>query len=158
MLVLIVFIAMEWALVGTAALMKARGEKHWYLAFIPFYGFFRMQRLTGEFRMLTIPVKKYGVMMTELFAVILLAWLFGEWGNAHLPAMSRESLEQILYLPYGVCIALIWAGQLKAAMKLFRMMRVEHYALYSLATALVVTAPIALVLCRKREIDYSISY
>ena len=158
MLLLIVFIAMEWVLAGTAALLKARGERRWYLALVPLYGFLLMRRVTGTFKVLTTPVKKYGVMMVELSVVLAAAYAAAMWGDAHLPEVSRVSLWQIMYLPFSVCILLMWAAQLKAAMKVYRMMRIERYALYTLGTALVLPAPFLMLACRNREIDYSISY
>ena len=158
MLLLIVFIAMEWVLAGTAALLKARGERRWYLALVPLYGFFLMRRVTGTFKVLTIPGKKYGVVGVDLSVVLAASSAAAMWGDAHLPEVSRVSLWQIMYLPFSVCILLMWAAQLKAAMKVYRMMRIERYALYSLGTALVLPAPFLMLACRNREIDYSISY
>lgn len=83
---------------------------------------------------------------------------YERWGNVNLPQMSRESLRQILYLPEAICLFLIWASQMKASMKLFRMMKVERYVLFSLCAATIIGNPLALYMCRKNEIDYSISY
>lgn len=158
MILLIALIVTEWLAFGTAILLRAQGKKNWYLALIPFYNYFIMQELTHGFKVLTIPVRKYGIMMIELFIVLLAAYLYERWGNVNLPQMSRESLRQILYLPEAICLFLIWASQMKASMKLFRMMKVERYVLFSLCAATIIGNPLALYMCRKNEIDYSISY
>ena len=66
-------IAVEYYGVAITLLAKSRGEKNYALNLIPFVAPFYVQKYTGGFRMLVIPVKKWGQTVLIFAAVIALS-------------------------------------------------------------------------------------
>ena len=127
--------------VGVAALAKKAGESDYLYCFIPFYAFYMTNRLTGLFAVLTIPVKKFQGMMAILAAVTLGATVYACWGESHLPAVSAESLWQIMGVVIGLCAFLAWFAIFSSSQKLFRRFNVDKEKTFTFFAALIIPAP-----------------
>lgn len=125
---------------GTAAMAKKCGEKRWGTAFIPVYSFAVLQRLTGTFTVLSIPMKKYGSYVAILAAVSVVAGLLAVWSGT-LPEPSRTGLWQIMLLPLAASAVLFYLAALKAAFKMYRRFSARHYRLWCVLSLLLVTIP-----------------
>lgn len=107
----------EYYSVGAAILAKKSGKNNWLLNLIPFAAFFYIEKYLPEgFKILTVPVKKWGKLTIILTAVCLAAYLYGLWGQSYFTvADNREALTMILWLPAGACIAIFWLGAAASA-------------------------------------------
>lgn len=76
-----VFLMLELFAAGTAVMAKKCGEEKWKLAFIPVYSFAVLQKLTGAFTVLSIPMKKYGSFVFVLVVVSAVAGLLAVWSG-----------------------------------------------------------------------------
>ncbi|MBR1868118.1 MAG: hypothetical protein IJ800_06050, partial [Clostridia bacterium] len=117
------------------------GEKDAKLCFIPFYAFWVANRLTGVFSVLTIPVKRFHVYVVELVAIVLLAFVYGCWGEGNLPEPSIPALWQIMGVIMGICAFLLWMALLSSSGKIYRRFNAERENAAKWLSSLVITIP-----------------
>ena len=127
--------------VGVLFLAKKTGEKDYKLCLIPFYAFYVVNRLTGVFKVLTIPVQKFQGMVAILCTVSIFAMLYACWGDNNLPEASIASLWQIMGVVMGLCAFLFWFALVSSSGKLFRRFNVKKEGAATLLSALVITIP-----------------
>lgn len=134
------FAALEYIAVGIAVLDKRSGNKLWLLDLLPFVAFFRADRLSGGFDVLTVRVRKLGVTLVIFAAVILLAVLYARWGQRTLPEIDSRSLRQIMYIPVVFCLVVAYANIVGFAVKTIALKR-RRFRFDVLACMLFVTIP-----------------
>jgi len=127
--------------VGVMLLAKKIGEKDYKLCLIPFYAFYVTNRITGVFKVLTIPVQKFQGMIAILAVVCLAALAYACWGDTHLPDESAPSLWQIMGVVMGLCALLFWNAIIASSQKIFRRFNVKKEGVATLLSALVITVP-----------------
>ena len=127
--------------VGVLLLAKKTGERDYKLCLIPFYAFRVVNRMVGEFKVLTIPVHKFQGMAAIFCAVSVGAMVYACWGDANLPALSVPALWQIMGVVMGICFLCLWNGLVASSRKLFRRFNVRREGLATLFSALVITIP-----------------
>ena len=137
--------------VGVAFLAKKVGEEDYKLCYIPFYAFYVANRITGIFKVLTIPVQKFQGMMATVSAVSIFAMLYACWGDNHLPIQSSPALWQIMGVVLGLCGLLFWLAILSSSRKMFRRFNVKKEGLATLLAALVITVPFQYIYFAKRN-------
>ena len=135
-----VFLMLELFAAGTAVMAKKCGEEKWKLAFIPVYSFAVLQKLTGAFTVLSIPMKKYGSFVFVLVVVSAVAGLLAVWSGT-LPEPSRTGLWQIMILPLAVSAALFYLAALKSSAKMYRRFSARHYAFWCALRLLLLPIP-----------------
>lgn len=127
--------------VGVLFLAKKAGEKGYLKCLIPFYAFYVTNRLTGIFKVFTIPVQKLHGTLAIVSAVSLLAMTYACWGEGHLPAESAPSLWQIMGVVLILCGLLFWTAMLESSRKIFRRFNVKREGLATVLSAFIVTIP-----------------
>ena len=73
---IVVLSVIEYYSAGVAVLAKRKEKKYWWLNLIPFVAFFYVQEYTRGFKIVMIPVKKWGQTVLIFAAVALVAVLF----------------------------------------------------------------------------------
>lgn len=101
---------MEYVSIGIALADKKTDYRFWWLNFIPFVAFFRIDKITDGFMISIIPVKKWGKTVVILAVVILLFILYGVWGKANLSSMEFKYLKQVIYIPIVACFLIFYFG------------------------------------------------
>lgn len=137
--------------IGVMLLAKKAGEKDYLKCLIPFYAFYVTNRLTGVFRVFTIPVQKFHGMMAILSGVSLLALLYACWGDTHLPAQSIPSLWQIMGAVLVLCALVFWTSILESSRKIFRRFNVKREGLMTFLSAFVITVPFLYVVYAQKN-------
>ena len=138
--------------VGVTILAKNNGDKRYLLNLIPFASFFYIEKYTGGFKILTIPVKKWGRIVLTMTLVCLGAYLYGLWGyrNLILPD-SREALLMIMWLPVAACLIVFWLGTASSTTAVL----VKNNAAFkgcTLVSLLLLPAPFLLGFSNKRKL------
>ncbi|MBQ8685326.1 MAG: hypothetical protein IJ514_04050 [Clostridia bacterium] len=141
-LVIAILAFIELYSLGVACLAKRLGEEDYKLCFIPFYAFYVVNRITGGFNVLTIPVKKYHGMMAIVAVLSVFATLYACWGDSRLPAESAPSLWQIMGVVLVLCALLFWLSIFNSSTKIYRRFNVKRDKLALLLTAFVITVPV----------------
>ena len=147
--ILIMLAFVEWYAFGVYCLAKKAGEADVVRCFIPFYAFAMTRRLTGEFKILTIPVKNFAGMMAEVAGVTLLALMYACWGDAHLPDLSANALWEIMSVIFLLMAVVAWIAFLISSERLFRRFNVQKKGLCVLLCALVISIPLVYVFASK---------
>ncbi|MBQ8322824.1 MAG: hypothetical protein IJX91_02540 [Clostridia bacterium] len=137
--------------IGAAAAARKCGEKDWKKCFIPFYAFYVINRMTGGFTVLSIPVRKMHGMLIALTAVILAACAYTFWGQKNLPELSAGPLKQIMTVIVVFCAFLAYVTLVLSAKKIYRRFNVKREGAFTLLSLLVVTIPVLFCYVSKNE-------
>lgn len=137
--------------IGVYFLAKKAGEKSPAKCFIPFYAFLSVNRLTGGFKVLSIPVKRFHFMMVEVVAVALGALLYACWGENTLPEISRVCLWEIMSIVFVLMALIAWVALFSSSNRLAMRFNVKRAWLFSLSCALVVFLPVAYIVASKNS-------
>ena len=140
-LVIAILAFVEVYSIGVTLVAKKLNERDWKLCLIPFYAFYVVNRITGGFNVLTIPVKKYHGMMMILSLLSVGAFTYGCWGDTHLPIESSPSLWQIMGVILFLCAFLTWFSLLASSTKIYRRFNVKRDKLAIWLSVIVVTIP-----------------
>lgn len=140
----VVAVLLELFAVATAIMAKKCGDKNWKLALLPIYSFAVLQRLTGTFTVLTIPMKKYGQFVAVLAVTALIAGLLCLWSDT-LPEPSRTALKQIMYLPLATTLLLFYLAALNASAKAYRRLSAKCYTLWCAVSVLLLPIPFIMI-------------
>lgn len=147
----IVFFAfLELYSVGVLFVAKKCGEEY-KKCLIPFYAMYSVGNIVKGFSVLTIPVKKFHMMLLELYLLAAGALLYACWGQYNLPAISAESLWQIMALPIAIAVALMYASIMVSSRKVYRRFRIYHEVLYTVLSLPLITVPFLYWLVSRRE-------
>lgn len=141
----------EYYSFGVMRLAEKAGEKGAKKCLIPFYAFYMAGRLTGGFKVLSIPVQKFHIVMAEYVGLTLLAVLYACWGDSHLPLESSEPLWEIMSVIIILMTFLAWMSLVVSSERLFRRFNVEKKGLATLLCAFVVTIPVVFALVSRNE-------
>ena len=137
----IVFFAfLELYSLGVMFAAKKCGEKY-KLCLIPFYAMHSVGYMVKDFSLLTIPVIKYHMMFLELYLVAAGSLLYACWGQINLPAISAEALWQIMAVPFGLAVILMYASIIVVSRRVYRRFNVEHEILYTVLSLPLITVP-----------------
>lgn len=139
----------EYYSLGVMFVAKKACEKDYKLAFIPFYSFFLVGKITGIFTVLTIPVKKYHSFMLTIVTVGLLAFVYALWGDLRLPKVSAMALWEIMSIIFVICILLWYVSLLIASKKVYRRFNIEKENLAILFSMFIITIPIMYYIASK---------
>lgn len=132
----------EYYSLGVMCIAKKAGIDNYKKALIPFYAFYLARKISGIFTILTIPVKKFHTYMLTLVILGILALIYASWGSIRLPAVSAESLWQIMSIILILCSLLAWAGLVISSKKIFRVFKVKNQALMTGLSFLILPIPI----------------
>ena len=136
---------------GVFFLAKRNGDEKPWKNFIPYYAFRTARRLSGRFTVLTIPVTKMAGTLVFTSVVATLATLWGIWGDCNLPALSSESLWQIMALVIGLCIGVSYYTVVAASAKLYRRFRIQRERLFTVLSLLVLSLPVLYCIASRNE-------
>lgn len=150
-LVIAILAFVELYSIGVACVAKKLNESDWKKCFIPFYAFYVVNRVSGGFNVLTIPVKKYHSMMAILSIVSVFAFLYACWGDTHLPIESSPSLWQIMGVILFLCGFLAWFSLLASSIKIYRRFNVKRDKLAIWLTVVVVSIPVLYAYSAKKN-------
>lgn len=150
-LIIAILAFVELYSVGVLFLAKKTGEKDYWKCLIPFYAFYVTNRLTGSFKVFTIPVQKFHGTMVILSLVSILATTYACWGDSHLPQESIPSLWQIMGVILVLCALVFWTSMLESSRKIFRRFNVEKEGLATFLSAFVITIPFAYIICAQKK-------
>lgn len=153
---IIFFVYLEIYSVGVAALAKRNGENKWYLNLIPFFSCFYIDRYLGGFKILTIPVKKWGKLMIWLVVICIFATIYAMWGVNNLQVEgSADALVQIMMLPIGVCAFIFWFGTAKSATDILFKNRSDFKGSFLVCLLLIPVPFLFIYLSRKKNASSS---
>lgn len=107
---IIFLVFMELYSIGMCIFLKRQDRKGWLFCLVPFVVFFYVQKLSGIFKILIFPVKKWGKTVLIAAVVTLLAYLFGVWSMQNQNPDYVQYLLEILWLVAGTCIGIVWLG------------------------------------------------
>ena len=107
---LIVLAIIEYYSVGIMLLARKKGEKNYLLNLIPFVSFFYVQKYTDGFKMLVVPVKKWGQTVIIFTVVASVFYLLGELAGGHFSPEQAGYVKNIVNIPITACILLFWFG------------------------------------------------
>lgn len=141
----------EYYSVGVMLLAKKAGEKDAKKCLIPFYAFFVVGRLTGGFKVLSIPVKKFHIVMVEYVAFILLAILYACWGDLNLPRESSEALWEIMWVVIALMAFLACGSLIVSSARLFRRFNVKRENITAALCLFMVTIPVIYAYVSRNE-------
>lgn len=133
---------LEFFSAGIAVLNKSLGESRWYLALIPVYGLQYLGNLSGDFKVLAVPVKKTALFMAELFVVILLCCAYWQWGNWNVQPKGARYLGQIMILPVVICYALMYLAVLSSSMRIYKRFYAKKLVWMMLASLFLLPIPV----------------
>lgn len=150
-MIVAMLIAVEYYGVAITLLAKSRGEKNYALNLIPFVAPFYVQKYTGGFRMLVIPVKKWGQTVLIFAAVIALSVYCGTACFGYFITEQAEAIRDISYIPIYTCFACFWLGSACSIKRIMDVNRVE-VPCGGLLCALFIPAPFLVLAGNKKKV------
>lgn len=138
--IIIFLAALEYIALGIAVYDLRSGNKLWFLDLIPFVAYFRADKISGGFVVLTVRVRKLGTTFLIFAVVITLATLYTRWGQNNLPAIDSQSLAQIMNIPIVVCLIVAYVDIAGFAVKMIALKR-RRFRFDVAACMLFVTIP-----------------
>ena len=138
--------------VSTAVLCKKAGYADWKQAFIPLWSFRLLYRLTGEFKVFSIPMKKY-FETTLIYTLLFFACIVGfVWGKENLSEKSYGYFQQIVYLPFIISLILFDFSIYFGAEKVYTRFHVKKTFIIRLLTLLLIPVPFIFLAICKNEV------
>ena len=107
---IVVLSVIEYYSAGVAVLAKRKEKKYWWLNLIPFVAFFYVQEYTRGFKIVMIPVKKWGQTALIFAAVALVAVLLGEASEGRFIEEQVKYIKEITYIPIAACAVFFYLG------------------------------------------------
>ena len=101
---IVVLSVIEYYSAGVAVLAKRKEKKYWWLNLIPFVAFFYVQEYTRGFKIVMIPVKKWGQTVLIFAAVALVAVLLGEASEGRFIEEQVKYIKEITYIPIAAYV------------------------------------------------------
>lgn len=145
------FAWIEYYSIGIALLAKRTGKSHYGLCLIPFAAHFFVDSFTGGFKILTIPVKKWGKTVLILALVVIMAQIGCNWAENTFTPETAGYFMQIMYLPICLCCLIYWLGTIASALRMMEIFSLDFRGEAFWAALLL---PIPLMLLRKGESCY----
>lgn len=149
-IILIAYI--EYYSIGVTILAKRSGVKKYGLCMIPFVSFFYMNKLVPDFKVLSIKVEKWGVLVIELVVISLAAFVYSQWGMANLPEISSKPLTQIMLVPICACMGILYLSIVSSTLKALFLMK-SDFKLQWLVCATLLPIPFLLTMAGNKKID-----
>lgn len=143
---IVFFVWLEIYSISIALIAKKDKIPKYGLCIIPFAAFFFVDTFTQGFKILTIPVKKWGVTVLLFVATIIIAYGGCVWSANAFPKEMAEYFKQIMLLPICACLFLLWLGVLKSTIKMLNIKKL-NFKYSFLIVALLLPTPF--LLCRK---------
>lgn len=147
----IVFFAfLELYSVGVMFAAKKCGERY-KECLIPFYAMYSVGYMVKSFSILTIPVQKFHKMFFDLYLLAAGSLLYACWGQNNLPAISAEALWQIMAVPFGIAVVLMYSSIIISSRRVYRRFNVEQEVLYTVLSLPLITVPFLYFFVSKRQ-------
>ena len=147
----IVFFAfLEIYSIGVMFAAKKCGESY-LKCLIPFYAMYAVGHMVKSFSIMTIPVQKFHKMTFTLYLMAAGALLYACWGQNNLPTISAEALWQIMAVPFGIAMLLMYASIMISSRRVYRRFNVEHEVLYTVLSLPLITVPFLYWFVSKRQ-------
>ena len=137
---IVVLSVIEYYSAGVAVLAKRKGKKYWWLNLIPFVAFFYVQEYTQGFKIVMIPVKKWGQTVLIFASVALVAVLLGEASEGRFIEEQVKYIKEITYIPIAACAMFFYLGLFYSTKRIVEINSAE-FPLYGLLSALILPAP-----------------
>ena len=148
---ILVLAYMELYSLGVAvALYKCGNGGTSFLALIPFFAFFMVEKVTGKFKVVSIKVENFGKAVIIMFVVTLLAYLYMMWGKAHLSQKNIGPLSQLMYIPMAVCGLMLWSCIIASTSQYLFNIR-SGFVCDKLVCALLITVPFLMIFARVNQ-------
>ena len=138
----------EYYSIGIALLAKKSGTPHYGLYLIPFASHFFVDSFTGGFKILTIPVKKWGKTVLIFALVVIAAQIGCGWAGSTFSAEMAGYFRQIMLLPICFCCLIYWLGTVAATLKMMDILSLDFRGATLMAALML---PIPFLLLQKRE-------
>lgn len=142
---------MEVYSIGMCVCLKRFGVKHWGVCLIPFAVFYYAEKLTGGFKILIFPVKKWCRKVLGFCVLTLLCYLFGVWAAGHQNPEHVHYLFDILWLVAGTCIGIVWLGIASSTDAILFRLNPFLSKIESCACYLLIPVPFLLMFQKKRN-------
>ena len=134
----------EYYSAGIAALAKRKREKYWWLNLVPFVAFFYVQKYTQGFKIVVIPVKKWGQTVLIFATFALISFLLGEASEGRFIEEQVQYIKEITYIPIAACAICFYLGLVCSTKRIVEINCTE-FSLYGLVSALIIPAPILIL-------------
>lgn len=113
------FAVAEFYGISVTLLIASENGKCDFRYLIPFYAFFKQNEVSGEFKVLSVPVKKSGKTIVLLAVIALISSAITVWGSINFADFPRkiEYIKQIMAIPMIVCAFGFYLITVKSAIK-----------------------------------------
>lgn len=122
---IIFLIWLELYSIGIALLAKQNGSSHWGVYLIPFASGFYVDFFTGGFKILTIPVKKWGKTVLIFAGMVILAQLGCRWAENTLTPEMAGYFVQIMLLPICICGFIYCLGTIASTLRILDILKTK---------------------------------
>lgn len=147
----VVFFAfLEFYSIGVMFAAKKCGERY-KKCLIPFCAMDSVQYMVKKFSILTIPVQKFHMMFIELYLLAAGSLLYACWGQNNLPTISAEALWQIMAVPFGIAVLLMYSSIIIVSRRVYRRFNVQQEGLYTVLSLPLITVPFLYWFVSRRE-------
>ena len=132
--------------IGITILAKRNGVPHYAIYLIPFVSLFFVDKFTGGFSILTIPVKKWGKTVLVSLLIVILSQMACHWAITTLTSEMAGYFVQIMLLPICTCGLIYWIGTIASTLRMLEIRGLDFKGAIFLAALLV---PIPILLLRR---------
>ena len=148
---MILFAWIEYYAISIALLAKKTGTPHWGLYIIPFASHFFVDTFTGGFKILTIPVKKWGKTVLIFVLVAIVAQIGCNWAENMFTQEMAGYFAQIMFLPICLCGLIYWLGTIASTLKMMDILFLDFRGAALFAALML---PVPFLLLRKGGREY----
>lgn len=121
---------------------------YYAICLIPFVSLFFVDKFTGGFQILTIPVKKWGKTILTFLVIVILSQIGCQWAEATLPTEMAGYFIEIMLLPICTCGVVYWLGTIASTLKMLDILHLDFKGAIFLVALML---PIPVLLLRKKH-------
>ena len=143
---IILLIWIEIYSIGITILAKRRQVPYYAIYLIPFVSVFFVDQFTDGFKILTIPVQKWGKTVLIFLVVVILSQIGCHWAITTLTAEMAGYFVQIMFLPICTCGLIYWFGTIASTLKMLDILDLNFKGAIFLVALML---PIPILLLRK---------
>ena len=145
---IILLIWIEIYSIGITILAKRNKTPYYAIYLIPFVSLFYVDKFTGGFKVMTIPVKKWGETILIFLVIVILSQIGCQWAITTLSAEMAGYFVQIMLLPICTCGLLYWFGTIASTLKMLNILGLDFKGAIFLVALMF---PIPILLLRKSD-------
>ena len=115
---IILLIWIEIYSIGITILAKRKQVPYYAIYLIPFISLFYVDKFTDGFKILTIPVKKWGKTVCIFLTIVILSQIGCHWATTTLTVEMAGYFVEIMLLPICTCGLIYWFGTIASTIKM----------------------------------------